>query len=146
MRGRVRVSSIPPQGYPHPSLIELSDINAGGGLIWPQSNGTRGPFIIISMFVIALALLLSIFLPVEEELQMPKSGKSPSKTAETPANKLPFPGKLVEGKYDVQPPSVSLCCPHLLRSSDHFTESKTGRPSLHGAGNSSFPSLVQSLY
>jgi hypothetical protein len=28
--------------------------------------------------------------------------KLPSKTAETPENELPFPGKLVEGKYDVQ--------------------------------------------
>ena len=82
--------------------IELGDINAGGSPIWPQSDGARGPFVVVATFVVALALLLSVFLSVEEELKMPKSGKSPPKTAETPANELPFPGKLVEGKYDVQ--------------------------------------------
>lgn len=82
-------------------MIELGDVDAGGDFpIWPQSDCVdfaRGTLIIITLAGLALSLLL--FLPIEEELHMPGL---PSKTAETPENELPFPGKLVDGRYDVQ--------------------------------------------
>lgn len=84
--------------------IELGDIDAGGGdPIWPQSDAAREPLfrVVVATFIlISLALLVSLALPInEDEIQMPKF---PTKTAETPENELPFPGKLVEGRYDVQ--------------------------------------------
>jgi hypothetical protein len=81
----------------------MIELGAGGGFpIWPQSDDVdfarESVVVIITFLIVALgALLLSLFLPIEE-VHMPKL---PSKTAETPANELPFPGKLVEGKYDV---------------------------------------------
>jgi hypothetical protein len=79
--------------------IELGNIDAGGGgPIWPQSDGGDSARELVTTFIlVSLALLLFLVLPIE--VQMPKS---PSKTAETPENELPFPGKLVEGRYDVQ--------------------------------------------
>ena len=86
--------------------IDLGDVNAGGvGPIWPLSGGTdsespSNTFVsesVTTLILLALALLLFV-------LPMPSSApaKPTPKTAETPAEKLPFPGKLVEGKYDVQ--------------------------------------------
>ena len=67
--------------------------------------------LIIATLVILTVTLLSLFvLPIKviaEEDDMPKSPPSPvkaktaMKTADTPADPLPFPGKLVDGKYDV---------------------------------------------
>ena len=84
----------------HRSTIELGN---GGSPICPQSDDAdSAPIVVASFFIIALALvltILSLILSIKEEENMPKL---PPKTAETPADKLPFPGKLVEGKYDVQ--------------------------------------------
>jgi hypothetical protein len=100
-------------------MIELGVVDAGGcGPIWPQSDGVASAnetlvkyLVVTTLVLIALALLLPLVLPAEEEEEahMPKlPSSSPgkpthsNKTAETPADALPFPGKLVEGKYDVQ--------------------------------------------
>lgn len=78
--------------------IELGD--GGSGPIWPKSDGEDASLVVLTAFVlVALALLLSLVLAIEEEGDMPTAS---NKTAETPASELPFPGKLVEGKYDVQ--------------------------------------------
>jgi hypothetical protein len=84
--------------------IDLGDVDAGGGgPIWPLSGGTDPPYTFVfvtSLVLLAAALLLSFVIPID----MPSSApaKPTPKTAETPAEELPFPGKLVEGKYDVQ--------------------------------------------
>jgi hypothetical protein len=54
--------------------------------------------VVTTLVLLAVGLLLSFVLP------MPSSApaKPRPNTAETPAEELPFPGKLVEGKYDVQ--------------------------------------------
>jgi hypothetical protein len=54
--------------------------------------------------VVTLVLLAVVGLPLSFVLPMPSSApaRPTPKTAETPAEELPFPGKLVEGKYDVQ--------------------------------------------
>jgi hypothetical protein len=49
-----------------------------------------------------LSLLLALVLPIEEEELMPSSSPAKPTPSITPAEELPFPGKLIEGKYDVQ--------------------------------------------
>ena len=80
--------------------IELGDIAGGRFPIWPQSDDFELETLVVVATSLVLALLLSLFqvLPSAEE----NMHKLPSKTAETPAKELPFPGRLVEGKYDVQ--------------------------------------------
>ena len=88
--------------------IELGNVQSGGsGPIWPQSDGVDSvssgtPVIVTALVLIVLALLLLLVLSVKEKAHMPSSSPASNKTAETPAHELPFPGKLVEGKYDVQ--------------------------------------------
>lgn len=102
--------------------IELSIVDAGGhSPIWPQSDGATSAsetlvryLIVTTLILITLTLLLPLVLPAkeeeeEEEVQMPKlpilsPGKlMPSnKTVAMLADALPFPGKLVKGKYNVQ--------------------------------------------
>ena len=89
----------------HRWTIKLGDFGAGGcGLIWPQSDGTictsETFFVVTTLALIALTLLLLLVLSIEEGVHM--SLTKPNKTVETPTDELPFPGKLVEGKYDVQ--------------------------------------------
>jgi hypothetical protein len=99
-------------------MIELGIVDAGGhSPIWPQSDGMASAnetlvkyLVVTTLILIVLTLLLPVVLPAEEEeVQMPKLPTSspgkpmPSnKTAEMPADALPFPGKLVKGKYNVQ--------------------------------------------
>ena len=58
--------------------------------------------------VFALALFLVLALPIDEEELMPELASSslakptPSNNFNTLEDKLPFPGKLIDGKYDVQ--------------------------------------------
>lgn len=114
-------------------MIELGDIDTGGGPIWCQSDGAdsaRETVVVVTTFVfIALALLLSLVLPIKEKPHMPKS---PFKTAETPENELPFPGRLVEGKYDVQYLHLWVCT--FLRSSSASLTS-TGPSPFHRKQN-----------
>jgi hypothetical protein len=67
--------------------------------------------VLLSPFVLPIVMLSLFVLPVKaiaEEDDMLKSPPSPSKgktalkMADAPADSLPFPGKLVDGKYDVQ--------------------------------------------
>ena len=57
-------------------------------------------FVVTTLALIALTLLLLLVLSIEEGVHM--SLTKPNKTVETPTDELLFPGKLVEGKYDVQ--------------------------------------------
>jgi hypothetical protein len=88
------------------TTIKLGDFDAGGGggPIWPQSDGadcvSETLVLVTALTLIALALLLPLLVTFEKQVCM--SPAKPSKTAETPADELPFPGKLVEGKFDVQ--------------------------------------------
>ena len=95
--------------------IKLGEFDAGGGgPIWPQSDDgadcasetlavfTTGT-LALSLVVLTLLLPLSSFLSSKEDSEEPQmSPAKPSKTAETPVDELPFPGRLVDGKYDVQ--------------------------------------------
>ena len=74
----------------------------GGGPIWAQSDADCASLseTFAAVALIALALVLPLVLSIEKKVRM--SPAIPNKTAETPADELPFPGKLVDGKYDVQ--------------------------------------------
>ena len=84
------------------TTIKLGDFDAGsgGGPIWPQSDGADCASETLVLALIALTLLLPFLVTFENQVRM--SPAKPSKTAETPVDELPFPGKLVEGKLDVQ--------------------------------------------
>jgi hypothetical protein len=99
----VLCSASSPQAITDRWTIELGD--GGGFPIWTRSDGAdlAASVVVVTFLLVALALLLSLSLPIEEEeVNLPQMPSLPSKTAETPANGLPFPGRLVEGKYDVQ--------------------------------------------
>ena len=144
--------------------IELG-VRAGGvSPIWFQlvsadsasETVVTGKYLVFTMLVLtALALLLALVLPIEEELMSELPSSSPenpipsnsNKTSE-PINMLPFPGKLVEGKYNVQYLDLWVCTFFTRLQlfwlapdpSPFYTESKTRRRLLHGARNSTFPS------
>jgi hypothetical protein len=86
--------------------IELGAVDAGGaGPIWSRSGSASETLVVAaaaSLVLIALALLLALVLPIEEEELMPSSSPAKPTPSTTPAEELPFPGKLIEGKYDVQ--------------------------------------------
>ena len=77
-------------------------------LVSPDGAGSASETLVkylalTTLVLVALALVLALVLPIDEENFMLSS--SPAKPApfnNTPADELPFPGKLVEGKYDVQ--------------------------------------------
>ena len=100
-------------------MIELGAVDAGGaGPFWSQLDGgadsaseTFAKYLVLLIFVIvvfALALFLALALPIDEEELMPELASSspakptPSNNFNTPEDELPFPGKLIDGKYDVQ--------------------------------------------
>jgi hypothetical protein len=90
--------------------IKLGDADSDTGPIWPQSDGadsasseTLVAAVATLALIFALALLLPLVLSIEDMPSSSPAKPTPSnKTAETPADELPFPGRLVEGKYDVQ--------------------------------------------
>ena len=81
--------------------VKLGDVNdGGGGPIWPQSDG---PVVVDVTTTLILLIALALLLPLVLSMPSSSAAKPPfNKTAESPENELPFPGKLVEGKYDVQ--------------------------------------------
>lgn len=99
-------------------MIEVAIVDASGACrIWPRSDGTdlASEMVVFSALIILVALIVLVALIIAMLivlLDMPKVASSSSlapskpkagaKTAETLTEPLPFPGKLMDGKYDVQ--------------------------------------------
>jgi len=92
------------------SIIEVAIVDAGGACqIWPQSDSTdlaseTVAFTILIVLIVLAVLIVLLDMPkvASSSSSAPSKPKAGAKTAETLTEPLLFPGKLVDGKYDVQ--------------------------------------------